>query len=46
LPPALAGLLESLPKDGWTVGERDKFVTMFKAVLDYVIPAVEIAPET
>jgi hypothetical protein len=46
LPPALAGLLESLPKDGWTVGERDKFVTMFKAVLDYVIPVVEIAPET
>jgi hypothetical protein len=43
LPPALAGLLESLPKDGWTVGQRDKFVTTFKAVLDYVIPVVETA---
>jgi hypothetical protein len=43
LPPALAGLLESLPNDGWTAGERDKFVTTFKAVLDYVIPVVKAA---
>jgi hypothetical protein len=44
LPPALAGLLESLPSDGWTLGERDKFVTTFKAVLDYVIPVVKAGP--
>jgi hypothetical protein len=40
LPPALAGLLESLPdaNDGWTATERDKFLTTFKAVLDFCIP--------
>lgn len=40
LPPALAGLLASLPKDGrgWTQTQRDKFITTFGAVIDFVIP--------
>lgn len=40
LPPALAGLLESLPDpaEGWTSVDRDKFLTTFKAVLDFCIP--------
>jgi hypothetical protein len=45
LPPALAGLLESLPDDGWTTAERDKFLTTFKAVLDFCIPVVHRKPE-
>jgi hypothetical protein len=42
LPPALAGLLESLPdaSDGWTAADRDKFLTAFKVVLDFCIPVV------
>lgn len=42
IPPALAGLLSSLPPmgEGWTRPERDKFLTTFGAVLDYVIPVV------
>ena len=42
LPPALAGLLESLPdaSEGWTKEEREKFVTTFEAVLDFCIPVV------
>lgn len=42
LPPAIAGLVESLPspEDGWTAAERDKFITTFKAVLDFAIPVV------
>ena len=42
LPPALAGLLESLPDaaDGWTKDERTKFLTTFEAVLDFCIPVV------
>lgn len=36
LPPPIAGLLTSLPADGeWTQAERDRFVTTFKAVLDF-----------
>jgi len=40
LPPALAGLLESLPNagNGWTQVERDRFVTTFSAVLDFCFP--------
>jgi hypothetical protein len=48
LPPALAGLLESLPDTniGWTAADRDKFVTTFKAVLDFCIPVVaRLKPE-
>jgi hypothetical protein len=42
LPPALSGLLESLPNasDGWTKDERTKFITTFQAVLDFCIPVV------
>lgn len=40
LPPALAGLLESLPDAsvGWTKADRDKFYTTFGTVLDFCIP--------
>jgi len=43
LPPALAGLLQSLPiaSSGWTATERDKFLTAFKVILDYCIPVVK-----
>jgi hypothetical protein len=42
LPPALAGLLASLPTtdDGWTGEEREKFLKTFEAVLDFCIPVV------
>jgi Family of unknown function (DUF5343) len=40
LPPALTGLLESLPSgdDGWSQAERDKFYSTFGTVLDFCIP--------
>ncbi|MCH8863298.1 MAG: DUF5343 domain-containing protein [Proteobacteria bacterium] len=40
IPPPLAGLLASLPPEGqgWTQGQRDKFVNTFGAVLDFCIP--------
>lgn len=38
LPPALAGLMESLPREGWTQKSRDQFVKSFEAVLDFSIP--------
>jgi hypothetical protein len=43
LPPAIAGLVESLPppEQGWTTAERDKFLTTFEAVLDFAIPVVQ-----
>lgn len=43
LPPALAGLLQSLPANGqdWTQEARDKFYTTFGAVLDFCIPIGE-----
>jgi hypothetical protein len=40
LPPALAGLMESLPSDGWTAAQRTKFLATFQAVLDFVVPVV------
>lgn len=42
LPPAIAGLLASLPTvgDGWTKVERDRFVVTFGAVLDFCFPVV------
>jgi hypothetical protein len=42
LPAPLAGLLAGLPAEGdsWTAGERDKFLTTFKAVLDFCFPVV------
>lgn len=46
LPPALAGLLASLPANnsGWTKETRDKFLTTFAAVLDFCVPVVKAAP--
>lgn len=43
MPPALAGLLASLPKDGdgWTQERRDKFVATFGAVVDFCFPIVQ-----
>jgi hypothetical protein len=40
LPPALSGLLLSLPANGesWTKAERDRFVATFGAVLDFCFP--------
>jgi hypothetical protein len=40
IPPALMGLLSSLPPNGagWTEARRDKFVATFKTVLDFAIP--------
>jgi len=40
LPPALAGLLASLPTSnvGWSKEERDRFLSTFSAVLDYCFP--------
>jgi len=40
LDPALAGILQSIPspQTGWTQETRDKFLTTFGAVLDFVIP--------
>jgi len=48
LPPALSGLLESLPAagNGWTKDERTKFLTTFQAVLDFCIPVVAAHPRT
>jgi hypothetical protein len=42
LPPALAGLLASLPVEGtWTKERRDKFVATFESVLDYSFAIVK-----
>jgi hypothetical protein len=44
LPPALSGLLASLPTDGtWTKPDRDRFVETFKAVLDFCYPVTTAA---
>lgn len=46
LPPALTGLLASLPVAGagWTRTERDRFVTTFCVVLDFCYPTQESEP--
>jgi uncharacterized protein DUF5343 len=43
LPPALGGFLASIPTDGagWTRAERDRWLELFGAVLDYAIPIRE-----
>lgn len=40
LPPALAGLLASIPSAsrGWTKADRDRFYAIFGTVLDFAIP--------
>jgi hypothetical protein len=45
IPPALMGLLASLPPDGqgWTQAQRDKFVTAFGHVLDFTVTVRESA---
>ncbi|HWY60426.1 MAG TPA: DUF5343 domain-containing protein [Rhizomicrobium sp.] len=42
MPPALAGLMASLPPagTGWTKETRDKFVALFGVTLDYSIPII------
>lgn len=42
VPPAIAGLLASLPAQGrgWTAAERDKFIKAFEAMLDFTYPLV------
>jgi hypothetical protein len=46
-PPALSGLLSSLPPDGdgWTKQERDRFVHTFEAVLDFCYPVTPVAKQ-
>ena len=43
IPPALMGLLASVPSDGasWTKQQRDKFMTAFGHVLDFTVPIAE-----
>ena len=43
MPAPIAGLLFSLPsqEQGWTKGQRDKFLETFGAVLDFCFPIVE-----
>jgi hypothetical protein len=42
MPPALDGLLKSLPLDGkgWTQEQRDKFVATFPVIVDFCFPVV------
>lgn len=42
LPPAISGLLTSLPSDGdgWTQERRDRFLATFGAVIDFCFPIV------
>lgn len=41
LPPALSGLLTSLPSRGWSKTDRDKFLQTFAAVVDFCYPLIE-----
>ena len=43
LPPPIAGLLASLPRNGagWSRATRNRFIKTFEAVLDFCIPTVE-----
>jgi hypothetical protein len=47
LPPAIAGLMASLPSpdDGWTKTQRDAFMTAFGVVLDFCFPVVAAKPK-
>jgi hypothetical protein len=46
-PPALAGLLTSLPQPGetWTKGDRERFLRTFEAVLDFCYPVTTAAKQ-
>ena len=46
LPPALSGLLQSLPASGqgWTQERRDAFVATFGAVIDFCFPIRDEPP--
>jgi hypothetical protein len=46
LPPAIAGLLASLPTngEGWTKAERDAFMTTLGVVVDFCFPPGVVAP--
>jgi hypothetical protein len=49
LPPALAGLMTSLPSEdaGWTQAQRDKFYNAFGVMLDFCFPIIaEATPKT
>jgi hypothetical protein len=46
LPPAIAGLMEGLPEEGWTVADRTKFLKTFESVLDFSIPIVKEKKDT
>lgn len=48
LPPALTGLLESLPETGagWTQEDREKFLKTFATVLDFCFPITPEGKET
>lgn len=45
MPPAIAGLLHSLPAEGsgWTKETRDRFLTTFGAVIDFCFPIISEA---
>jgi len=45
LPPALSGLLASLPTNGWPQDRRDQFVATFGAVLDFCVPIVSASSQ-
>jgi hypothetical protein len=46
IPPAIGGLLASLPRggSGWPQAQRDRWVKTFEAVLDFAIPVRDIEP--
>lgn len=48
LPPAIAGLMETLPSaaEGWTTADRAKFLKTFESVLDFSIPITKEKKET
>jgi hypothetical protein len=48
LPPALSGLLQSLPSNGngWTKEKRERFLSAFATVVDLYFPVVEENPTT
>jgi hypothetical protein len=35
------GLLKHLPENGWTREQRDRFLEVFAAILDFLVPITE-----